>query len=141
MPRRCSCPLPGWVDENLPKLRPRSPLATAASYAQNQRPFIRRCFTDGRFEIDNGRVEREIREPALGRKNFLFAGSAEAAERLAAAYTVVLSARHAGLPVRAYLVDVLDKLASGWKARRIGELLPYQWAVAGQGTPLNEDNQ
>lgn len=128
-----------WVDKNLPELRPTSPLARAAKYASQQRPFIRRCFSDGRFEIDNGRVEREIREPAVGRKNFLFAGSADAAARLAAAYTVVLSARHAGLPVREYLIDVLDKLAGGWKARRIGELLPDQWTLLHQDRPGKDD--
>jgi transposase len=136
--------LDGWVDENLPKFRPKSPLATAASYSRDQRPFVRRCFSDGRFEIDNGRVEREIREPALGRKNFLFAGSAKAAERLAAAYTVVLSARHVGLPVREYLIDVITKLERGWKARRIAELMPDRWEGASQAndrTPNAEGEQ
>ena len=119
-----------WVDDNLPKLRPKSPLGTAARYAQEQRPYIQRCFTDGRFEIDNGRVEREIREPAVGRKNYLFTGSVAGAERLAAGYTVVQSARHTGLPVRDYLVDILGKLDRGWPARRLTELLPTRWAPA-----------
>jgi hypothetical protein len=116
-----------WVDDNLPKLLPKSPLGTAARYAKDQRPFVRRCFTDGRFEIDTGRVEREIREPAIGRKNYLFTGSVPGAERLAAAYTVVQSARHAQLPVRDYLVDILRKLDRGWPARRLTELLPGRW--------------
>lgn len=118
-----------WVDDNLPKLRPTSPLASAASYAKAQRPFIRRCFSDGRFEIYNGRVERQIREPALGRKNYLFTGSADAARRLAIAYTVVLWARHVGLPVRDYLIDIMGCLANGHPARRLGELLPIRWGV------------
>ena len=119
-----------WVDENLPKFLPTSPLGSAARYAHDQRPFVRRCFGDGRFEIDNGRVEREIREPAIGRKNFLFSGSAVGAGRLAAAYTVVQSARRSGLPVRDYLVDILDRLARGWPARQLTELLPGRWAAA-----------
>lgn len=131
MRRELSTPLleqlDDWVDENLPKLRPKSPLATAARYAQEQRPYVQRCFEDGRFEIDNGRVEREIREPAIGRKNYLFTGSVAGAERLAAAYTVVQSARHTGLPVRDYLVDILGKLERGWPARRLTELLPSRW--------------
>jgi transposase len=117
-----------WVDDNLPQLRPKSPGATAACYAKEQRSFVRRCFEDGRFEIDNGRVEREIREPAIGRKNYLFTGSVAGATRLAAAYTVVLSARHRQLPVRSYLIDILGKLDSGWPARRLTELLPHRWA-------------
>ena len=119
-----------WVDERLPKLLPKSPLGSAARYAKEQRVFLRRCFTDGRFEIDNGRVEREIREPAVGRKNFLFSGSAAGAARLAAAYTVVQSARRTGLPVREYLIDVLDRLSRGWPVRRFTELLPTRWAEA-----------
>ena len=118
-----------WVDEQLPKLLPTSPLCSAARYAKDQREFVRRCFGDGRFEIDNGRVEREIREPAIGRKNFCFAGSAKAAERLAAAYTVVQSARRVGVPVREYLVDTLGRLDRGWPARQLTDLLPERWAL------------
>jgi transposase len=118
-----------WVDTELPNLRPTSPLGSAARYAKNQREFVARCFTDGRFEIDNGRVEREIREPAIGRKNFLFAGSADAARRLAGAYTVVLSARHTGLPVRDYLIDVMRKIDGGWPARRLTDLIPTRWGA------------
>jgi len=118
-----------WVDDNRPKLRPKSPLGTAARYAEEQRPYIERCFTDGRFEIDNGRVEREIREAAIGRKNYLFTGSVAGAHRLAAAYTVVQSARHTGLPVRDYLVDILGRLDRGWPARRLTELLPTRWVA------------
>ena len=119
-----------WVDEHHPRLLPTSPLGAATRYAKDQRVFVRRCFSDGRFEIDNGRVEREIREPAIGRKNFLFAGSSDGAELLASAYTIVQSARRTGVPVRDYLVDVIDRLARGWPARRITELLPDRWAAA-----------
>lgn len=119
-----------WVDEQQPKLLPTSPLGSAARYAKDQRSFVRRCFSDGRFEIDNGRVEREIREPAIGRKNFLFSGSAAGAGRLAAAYTVVQSARRTGVPVREYLIDVLTRLERGWPARQLTELLPDHWARA-----------
>lgn len=122
--------LDAWVDEQTPKLLPASPLGSAARYAKDQRTFVRRCFTDGRFELDNGRVEREIREPAIGRKNYLFAGSAAGAERLAAAYTVVQSARRTGVPVRDYLIDVIQRLDRGWPARRLAELLPDRWASA-----------
>jgi transposase len=127
-----------WVDENAPKFLPASPLGCAVRYAKDQRAFVRRCFGDGGFELDNGRVEREIREPAIGRKNFCFAGSAEAASRLAAAYTVVQSARRAGLPVREYLVDILGRLDRGWPARQLTDLLPERWASARASAPANE---
>ena len=71
-----------------PSLVPKTPLHVATQYAINQEQAWRRCFTDGRFEIDNGEVERRIRPVALGRKNYLFAGSDKGAERLAIAYTL-----------------------------------------------------
>jgi hypothetical protein len=58
-----------WVDAVHPKLLPKSPLRRTTTYAINQRVFFRRCFEDGRFEIDNGRVERRIRNFAVGRRN------------------------------------------------------------------------
>ncbi|MBN1962327.1 MAG: transposase [Deltaproteobacteria bacterium] len=116
-----------WVDDFLRNVSPSNPLINAATYAKNQRPFINRCFTDGRFEIDNGRVEREIREPAIGRKNYLFAGSSVGASSLAAAYTVVQSARKCGINVRDYLIDILTRLDNGWPAKKLTELLPDKW--------------
>lgn len=117
-----------WVDEREGRLGKTSKLAEAVRYAQQQRAFVRRCFTDGALEIDNGAVERAIREPALGRKNFLFTGSAVAARRLAAAYSLVQTCRALGLSTRDYLLDVITKLEQRWPARRLTELLPHRWA-------------
>jgi transposase len=58
-----------WVDAHKNQLRPSELLEEARSYAEHQRPFFRRCFTDGRFEIDNGDVERGMRRIAIGRRN------------------------------------------------------------------------
>ena len=116
-----------WVDERDKTLGKTGKLAEAVRYAKQQRVFVRRCFSDGRFEIDNGKVERTIREPAIGRKNFLFTGSAQAAQRLAGAYTLVQTCRAFGIPTREYLIDVITKLESGWPARRLTELLPQRW--------------
>lgn len=118
------------VDSLLSSTTPSSALGSAVRYAEQQRPFLRRCFTDGRFEIDNGKVERMIREPAIGRNNFLFTGSADGAKRLAAAYTLVQSCRNLGFGAREYLIDVIDKLEAGWPMRRIVELVPDRWALA-----------
>jgi transposase len=91
--RRRSLPIldafDAWVDGIHPKLLPKSPLRLATNYAINQRVFFRRCFEDGRFEIDNGRVEGRIRNFAVGRRNYLFTGSVRGGERLAIAYTLV----------------------------------------------------
>jgi transposase len=124
-----------WVDEQRPKHGNTGYLAEALRYAHDQRPYIRRCFTDGRFEIDNGRVERAIREPAIGRKNFLFTGSLAAGSRLAVAYTLVQSCRALGISTRDYLIDVINKIAGGWPARRLTELMPQNWAAAHSAPP------
>jgi len=117
-----------WVDNLSLRCLPRSPLGEALSYAKQQRPFVRRCFTDGRFEIDNGHAERILREPCMGRKAYLFTGSADAAERLAGAYSLVQSCRLLGISTRDYLIDVLTKLDAGWSLRRVDELVPDRWA-------------
>lgn len=117
-----------WVDAEKPKVVPTSPLGRALGYGAHQRPYVRRCFEDGRFEIDNGHTERQIREPAIGRKNYLFTGSVQAAKRLAGAYTLVQSCRALGFGAREYLIDVIKKLEAGWPVRLVRELVPDRWA-------------
>jgi hypothetical protein len=119
-----------WVDDCKPRLLPQSPLGKAAGYALQQRPYIQRCFADGRFELDTGRVERQIRELAIGRKNYLFSGSTLAAQHLAAAYTLVQSCRRANIPVRDYLIDLFNTLEPGWPLERLAKLTPLRWAAA-----------
>ena len=125
-----------WADNLSLRCLPRSPLGEALAYAKQQRPFVRRCFTDGRFEIDNGHAERILREPCMGRKAYLFTGSADAAERLAGAYSLVQSCRLLGISARDYLIDVLNKLDAGWPLRRVAELVPDRWAR--QHGPLSQ---
>jgi hypothetical protein len=105
-------------------------LAKAGAYFINQEPYLRRCFMDGRFELDTGRVERAIREVAIGRKNSVPTGSPEAAERLATAYTIIESARRAlgAERMRPYLTDVITKLENGWPLADLHALLPLEWA-------------
>jgi transposase len=117
-----------WVDQLSLRCLPRSPMGEALRYAKQQRPYVHRCFTDGRFEIDNGLVERTLREPCMGRKAYLFTGSAKAAERLAGAYSLVQSCRLLGISTRDYLIDVLTKLDAGWSIQRLDELVPDRWA-------------
>jgi hypothetical protein len=134
--RRRSLPLldalDHWVDDLHPKLLPKSPLRRATTYAINQRAFFRRCFEDGRFEIDNGRVERRIRNFAVGRRNYLFTGSARGGERLAAAYTLVDNCTLLGINPYQYLLDIIRKLDAGWPMRRLSELIPWNWAASNQ---------
>jgi len=126
-----------WIEGQKPKLGKTSKLAEAVRYAENQRSFIERCFTDGRFEIDNGAIERTLKKPCVGRKNYLHCGSVQGAKRLAAAYTLVLSAKNLGLNVREYLIDVTTKLANGWPLTRLRELVPDAWAAARASAPAS----
>ena len=121
-----------WVRDLHPKLVPNTPLYVATQYALNQEEAFRRCFTDGRFEIDNGEVERRIRRVPLGRKNYLFAGSEKGAERLAVGYTVFGTCEMLGVNPLAWAMDVIEKLQAGWPKARIDELLPDAWAAARQ---------
>jgi transposase len=118
-----------WVDELRPKVMPKTPLYEAVMYAFLQWDRIERCFSDGRFEIDTGAAERALRRVSVGRKNYLFAGSDQGAERIAVAYTVLASCHEAGVNPWAYVRDVIGKLQRGWPKARLEELLPTAWAT------------
>ena len=84
---------------------------------------------DGRLEIDNNIAERAIRPLALGRKNYLFAGSEAGGERAGAIYSLITTAKLNGLDPEAYLRDVLARIADH-SINRIAELLPWNWSPA-----------
>jgi transposase len=117
-----------WIHKQEGRVRPSSYLGKAVGYALKQKDFVMRCFDDGRFELDTGRVERQIREPVIGRKNYLFSGSPEAAKRLAGVYSVVCSCMNLGINTRAYLVDIITRLQAGFPLRHINRLRPDIWA-------------
>lgn len=116
-----------WIRDVKPQTIPKTPLYDAVRYAEKQEAAWRRCFSDGQFEIDNGEAERRLRWVALGRKNFLFAGSDAGAERLAVGYTLTGSCHKNGINPLEYLADVIEKLQSDWPMSRLDELLPNVW--------------
>ncbi len=121
-----------WLHERIGSEPPKSPMGAALVYATNQWKALNRYLDDGRLDIDNTRVERLMRMIAVGRKNYLFAGSDAAARRACIHYTLICTARLSGIDPRAYLTDLYQKLADGWPQRRIDELLPAAW---GQNHP------
>lgn len=117
-----------WIHDIHPSAVPNTLLFKATQYAINQEQAWRLCFTDGHFEIDNGEVERQIRRIAVGRKNYLFAGSDKGAGRLAVGYTVFGSCRMHGVNSFEWARDVIGKLQAGWPRSRLDDLLPDVWA-------------
>jgi hypothetical protein len=110
---------------------PKSMLGTAVQYLVNQRVALTRFLDDGGLPIDNGIVERLHRRPAVGRRNFLFAGSHVAGERAAIAYSVLASCALAEVNPIEYLADLLPRLARGtFTAHEFSAMLPDAWKAA-----------
>ena len=107
---------------------PKSPLGDAVRYLTNQWAALQRFVEDGRFAIDNNRAENQLRGVAVGRKNWLFAGSFEGAKRAALLYSLVQSCALIDVPPFDYLKDVLLRVATH-PHHRIGELTPKGWAA------------
>jgi transposase len=118
-----------WIGKTAQRLSAKSELASAMRYALGRWPALTRYLDDGTLEIDNNTVERALRGVALGRKNYLFAGSDIGGERAAAIYSLIETAKLNGLDPEAYLRDVLARIADH-PINRIAELLPWNWAVA-----------
>ena len=89
-------------------------------------PTLEVYLVDGRVEIDNNLVENAIRPTAIGKKNWLFVGEADAGERSAIVYTVIECCRRRGLNPFAYLRDVLTRLPN-MTTRQIPEVTPAAW--------------
>ena len=114
---------------------PQSLLGGAMDYALGQWRTLTVYLADGRVEIDNNLVENAIRPTAIGKKNWLFVGDADAGERSAVIYTVIESCRRRGLDPYAYLREVLTRLPR-MTNRQIPEVTPAAWAKAHSARPL-----
>lgn len=111
---------------------PQSGISRAMEYAKGLMPGLEVYLEDGRIEIDNNLVENAIRPTALGKKNWLFIGEADAGERGAILYTIIESCRRRGVEPFAYLKDVLTRLPQ-MTNKQVPELLPSVW-----GKPTEE---
>lgn len=101
-------------------------IARALDYSLKRWVALTRYLDDGQLPIDNNRIENQIRPIALGRKNWLFAGSLRAGQRAAAVMSLIQSAKLNGHDPYAYLKDVLMRLPTQQNSD-IEELLPHQW--------------
>jgi len=113
-----------WLQAKLSMVSKKSEIAAAIHYALGRwRALLRYC-DDGHIEIDNNAAERALRAVALGRKNYLFAGSDSGGERAAAIYSLIGTAKLNGLDPEAYLRKVLQRIADH-PINHIEELLPW----------------
>ena len=118
--------LAAWAESTVRQLSRKSELAQAFRYMRARWTALVRCFDDGRLALDNNPVERALRCVAIGRKNYLFAGSDAGGRRAAALYSLIESAKLNRLNPQHYLADVLARIADH-PARRIAELMPWNW--------------
>jgi transposase len=100
-----------WLENEQPKVLPKSLMGLAIAYALRHWQALTRFLADGFLDIDHNVAERTLRHIAIGRKNWLFAGSAKGAETAAVLFSVTSSCHRHGVDVFAYLHDILQRLA------------------------------
>jgi transposase len=119
--------LRAWLEKILATLSRKSDTAEAIRYALSRWKALTRYLDDGAVEIDNSAAERALRVVALGRKNYLFAGSDAGGVRAAAIYSLLGSAKLNHIDPELYLRYVLERIAD-YPINRIHELLPWNLA-------------
>jgi len=127
-----------WMKGLLPGLSQKSEITAAIHYALGRWSALIRYVADGAIEVDNNAAERALRCVALGRKNFLFAGSDVGGQRAAAIYSLIGTAKLSGIDPEAYLTDVLARIADH-PINRIEELLPWNVTLPAANTTDDSD--
>ena len=115
-----------WMVQTRQKVLDGSAISRAIDYSLKRWEALTRFAFDGRLPIDNNHIENQIRPVAIGRNNWLFAGSLRAGQRAAAIMTLIQSAKLNGHDPFAYLKDVLERLPTH-PASQVGDLLPHCW--------------
>ena len=117
-----------WLNIECLVVLPKSALGKAIQYILNQWDRLQVYLTDGRLEIDNNLVENAIRPVALGRKNYLFAGSHDSARRAAIVYSIVSTAKLQGIEPYFYLRDIISRIPQH-PFKHLDQLLPKNWKL------------
>ncbi len=118
-----------WMKAQYIQTLPKSPIGKALAYSIERWEKLCLYTTDGILNIDNNPVENSIRPVAIGRKNYLFCGSHEAAKRTAMLYSLLGTCKMHGVNPFVWLKDILERLPS-FPVNKIKELLPHRWAQA-----------
>ena len=120
--------LEAWLHAQLPKISGKSPLAQAIRYALGRMPKARPYLENGHLELDNNTAERAVKPVAIGRKNWMFAGSEGGGKAMAIAFTLIETAKLNNVDPQAWLTWVLEQIADH-KITRLDELLPWRYAA------------
>ncbi|WP_233194618.1 IS66 family transposase [Aquimarina sp. I32.4] len=115
-----------WLKDQILQVLPKSAIGKAIGYTLKLWDKLKRYITDGRYKIDNNLVENTIRPLALGRKNYLFAGSHKAAQKAAILYSFFATCKVNNIDPYTWLKDVLESIQE-YKVNRLDELLPNKW--------------
>jgi transposase len=118
-----------WMKQAYLEVLPKSAIGKALAYSIERWPHLMIYTTDGKLNIDNNPVERCIRPIAVGRKNYLFAGSHEAAQRSAMLYSLLGTCKLHSVNPFDWLKNVLE-IIPAHPINKIQELLPYNWRPA-----------
>ncbi len=117
-----------WMRTERAKLSRHNDVAKAMDYMLARWASFSRFLSDGRICVSNNAAERAIRSLALGRRNWLFAGSDRGGQRAAMVYSLITTAKMNGIDPQAWLADVLDRIANH-PAHRLDELMPWNWTA------------
>lgn len=115
-----------WLEEKQYSYRPKSPMGQAIAYAHKRWAGLSAYVLHGQMEIDNNLIENAVRPLAIGRKNYLFAGSHQAAEMTAAMYSFMASCKKNKINEFDWLKDVFERIQSH-KQKDLYQLLPSNW--------------
>ena len=116
-----------WLKKNLIETLPKSAIGGAIAYTLNLWPRLIRYIEDGRYQIDNNLIENSIRPIVIGRRNYLFAGSHEAAQRSAIIYSFMGTCKQLQIDPLTWLENVLERLPYFKKNDDLSILLPVNW--------------
>ena len=127
-----------WLEVELPRVLPKSPIGEAIQYALNHWTALKRPLEAGFLELDNGACERAFKPVALGRKNWLFAGSDKGGQTAAVLMSLCTTCKELEINPEAYLRDVLDRISTH-PASRLEELLPDRWKALREASAAAKD--
>jgi hypothetical protein len=118
-----------WMQQAYTEVLPQSAIGKALAYSITRWDKLMIYTTDGKLNIDNNPVENAIRPVAVGRKNYLFAGSHEAAQRSAMLYSLLGTCKLHDINPFEWMKSVLEKIPAH-HVNKVADLLPHRWAAA-----------